>query len=136
MLLSDIWTTLIAGSTTSTAAVRQPVNNSPVTSASDSAVVCNSNAKASATVSVAAGSTIGFKLDNTVYHLGPASIYLGKVPSGSTAATWTGSGANWFKIAEWGATFSGSMSFTDFNAGQLTTTLPKSVPNGDVSFCL
>jgi hypothetical protein len=90
-----IWNTLIAGSTTSTAAVRQPVNNSPVTSPTASNYICNTNTAASATVSVAAGSTIGFKvcfnalglclpylsglqLDNTVYHLGPAAIYLGK----------------------------------------------------------
>jgi hypothetical protein len=95
-----IWTTLIAGGTTSTAAVRQPVNNSPVTSPTASNYICNTNTGATATVSVAAGSSIGFKLDNTVYHLGPAAIYLGKVPSGSTAASWNGQGASWFKIAE------------------------------------
>jgi hypothetical protein len=133
---ADIWTTLIAGGTTSTAAVRQPVNNSPVTSATASNYICNTNTGATATQSVAAGSTVGFKLDNTLYHLGPAAIYLGKVPSGSTAANWNGSGASWFKIAEWGATYpqgtSGAMSFADFNAGQLTTTLPSDVPAGDV----
>jgi hypothetical protein len=134
--VADIWNTLIAGSTTSTAAVRQPVNNSPVTSPTASNYICNTNTAATATVSVAAGSTIGFKLDNTVYHLGPAAIYLGKVPSGSTAASWSGSGASWFKIAEWGATYPGgsnsAMSFADFNAGQLTTTLPSDIPAGDV----
>jgi hypothetical protein len=133
---TDIWSTLIAGSTTSTAAVRQPVNNSPVTSVSDANYKCNVHSAASATVSVAAGSTVGFKLDNTLYHLGPAAIYLGKVPSGSTAASWDGSGASWFKIAEWGATYPGgtssAMSFADYNAAQLTATLPRSVPNGDV----
>jgi len=125
-----VWTTLIAGSTTTSSSVRQPANNSPVTSVTSSAVTCNSQAKASSTTLVSAGSTVGFKLDNTVYHQGPAAIYLGKVPSGQTAATWDGSGANWFKIAEWGATFS-PFQFTDFNVGQLTTTLPRSVPNGD-----
>lgn len=130
--------------------VRQPVNNSPVTSVTSSAVTCNSNAKASTTTLVSAGSTVGFKLDNTVYHQGPAAMYLGKVPSGQTAATWDGSGANWFKvsslgiallvllcsrlwlqIAEWGATFN-PFTFTDFNAAQLSTTLPSSIPSGDV----
>jgi hypothetical protein len=112
------------------------VNNSPVTSPTAANYICNTNTAATATVSVAAGSTLGFKLDNTVYHLGPAAIYLGKVPSGSTAASWDGSGASWFKIAQWGATYPGgtssAMSFADYNAGSLTTTLPKSVPNGDV----
>jgi hypothetical protein len=38
-------------------------------------------------------------MDNTVYHLGPAVIDLDKVPSGSTAASWNGSGVSWFNIA-------------------------------------
>ncbi|KAF9447387.1 lytic polysaccharide monooxygenase [Macrolepiota fuliginosa MF-IS2] len=124
-----IWNTLVAGSTTSSAAVRQPVNNSPVTSVTDGAVTCNvSPGAATETVSVAAGSTIGFKLDNTIYHQGPAAIYLGKAPS--SAASWDGSGANWFKIAEWGATFD-PFGFTDFNLSELTTTIPSSTPSGE-----
>jgi hypothetical protein len=104
-----------------------------VTSTSASNFICNTNTPASDTVSVAAGSIVGFKLDNSVYHIGPAAMYLGKVPSGSTAATWNGQGTSWFKIAEWGATYNGQMSFSDMNAGQLTATLPGSVPAGDVS---
>ena len=45
---------------------------------------------------MSAGSTIGFKLDNTLYHSGPAAMYLGKAPG--RAADWDGSGANWFKV--------------------------------------
>ncbi|KAF8060179.1 glycoside hydrolase [Lyophyllum atratum] len=124
-----IWYNLIAGSTTSTAAVRKPVSNSPVTSVTSNDVRCNVNpTPATATVTVAAGSTIGFQLDNTIYHQGPAAIYLGKAPS--TAASWDGSGANWFKIAEWGATFN-PFTFTDLNAAQLTTTIPASTPAGE-----
>ncbi|KAL0570522.1 hypothetical protein V5O48_011431 [Marasmius crinis-equi] len=93
-----IWTTLIAGSTTSSAAVRQPQTNSPVEDVTSNNIRCNvSPGAASETVSVAAGATIGFKLDNTLYHQGPAAIYLGKAPS--TAASWDGSGANWFKAS-------------------------------------
>ncbi|KAG7086065.1 hypothetical protein E1B28_003585 [Marasmius oreades] len=126
-----IWNTLIAGSTTSTGAVRMPLSNSPVLDVTSKDITCNVNpTPATETVSVAAGSTIGFKLDNTLYHLGPATIYLGKVPSGSTAASWDGSGANWFKIAEWGATFN-PFTFTDLNANQLTTTIPSTVPAGE-----
>ncbi|KAG5651057.1 hypothetical protein H0H81_010039 [Sphagnurus paluster] len=124
-----VWTTLIAGSTTSTAAVRQPLNNSPVESVTGNTIRCNVNpTAASQTVSVASGSTIGFKLDNTLYHTGPAAIYLGKAPS--TAAAWDGSGANWFKIAEWGATFD-PLKFTADGQSQLTTTIPASVPAGE-----
>jgi len=125
-----IWYNLIAGSTTSTAAVRQPVNNSPVTSVTSPDVTCNIvGTAATQTVTVASGSTIGFQLDNTIYHLGPAAIYLGKAPS--TAASWDGSGANWFKIAEWGASFSPSFTFTSYNMNQLTTTIPANTPPGE-----
>ncbi|KAJ3562678.1 hypothetical protein NP233_g9428 [Leucocoprinus birnbaumii] len=124
-----IWNTLIAGSTTSSAAVRQPHSNSPVTSVTSADITCNASpSPASQTVDVAPGATIGFKLDNTLYHLGPAAIYLGKAPS--TAASWNGSGANWFKIAEWGATFN-PFTFTDANASQLTTTIPANTPPGE-----
>ena len=47
-------------------------------------------------VNVPAGSSIGFRLDNTLYHSGPAAIYLGKAPG--KAAEWDGSGARWFKV--------------------------------------
>jgi hypothetical protein len=129
--------TSIKGSTTSTATGRQPVNNSPVTSPTAAVnYICDTNTAATATVPVAAGSTLGFKLDNTVYHLGPAAIYLGKVPPGLTAASWDGSGAGWHKIVRWGATHPGgtnsAMSFADYNAGSLTTTHSKSVLHSDV----
>ncbi|KAJ3571318.1 hypothetical protein NP233_g3831 [Leucocoprinus birnbaumii] len=123
-----IWNTLIAGSTTSSAAVRQPQNNSPVTDVTSNDIRCNVNpSPATETVDVAAGSTIGFKLDNTIYHQGPAAIYLGSAPS--DVSSWDGSGTEWFKIAEWGAEFN-PFSFTDYGASQLTTTIPAATPSG------
>ncbi|KAJ8520730.1 hypothetical protein ONZ45_g2471 [Pleurotus djamor] len=124
-----IWSTLIAGGTTSSAAVRQPINNSPVESATSNNLRCNvSPSPASATVNVAAGSTIGFILDNTIYHAGPAAIYLGKAPG--SVASWDGSGANWFKIAEFGANFN-PFKFTAEGVSQLTTTIPSATPSGE-----
>ncbi|KAH7091899.1 glycosyl hydrolase family 61-domain-containing protein [Auriculariales sp. MPI-PUGE-AT-0066] len=130
-----IWTTLLASTGNSTTSVRLPGTNSPVTTVGAD-TVCNIVAvNATTTTSVAAGSTIGFLLDNTLYHLGPSAIYLGQVPSGKTAATWDGSGTQWFKIAEWGATYpngvNGAMSFSNYQLGTLSVTIPKSVPSGD-----
>lgn len=89
----------MAGGTQSTAAIRQPLNNTPVEAVNSGAMTCNNNPRpASATISVSAGGTISFKLDNTLYHSGPAAIYLGQVPGGQTAASWNGGGANWFKV--------------------------------------
>jgi hypothetical protein len=47
---------------------------------------------------VAAGSQIGFKLDDnkTIYHPGPFAIYLGNAPK--KVADWDGSGKRWFKV--------------------------------------
>ncbi|KAJ3562677.1 hypothetical protein NP233_g9429 [Leucocoprinus birnbaumii] len=124
-----IWNTLIAGSTTSSAAVRQPVSNSPVESVTSNNVRCNANpSPASAVVDVAPGATVGFKLDNTLYHTGPATIYLGKAPG--SVSSWDGSGSNWFKIAEWGATYN-PFKFTDDGQSQLTTTIPANTPPGE-----
>ncbi|GLB44354.1 putative glycoside hydrolase family 61 protein [Lyophyllum shimeji] len=124
-----IFNTLIAGDKTSTNAVRQPQNNSPVKPVTSPDMVCNvSPGQATETVTVNAGDTIGFKINTNIYHQGPAAIYLGKAPD--TAASWDGSGANWFKIAEWGAKYN-PFGFTDVGMNQLTTTIPKDTPSGE-----
>ncbi|KIY62115.1 lytic polysaccharide monooxygenase [Cylindrobasidium torrendii FP15055 ss-10] len=128
---SDIWTTLVTGDgTTSKAAVRQPINNSPVTDVESNDVTCNvTPGKATETVEVAAGDFVGFLLDTDLYHQGPGSIYLGQAPS--TVAEWDGSGENWFKIAEWGAVFEPEFTFVDYEWSALNTTIPASVPDGE-----
>ncbi|XP_006464123.1 hypothetical protein AGABI2DRAFT_194696 [Agaricus bisporus var. bisporus H97] len=124
-----IWNNLIYGSGSTRAAIRMPVSNSPVENVSSLDIRCNANpGQASETVSVAAGSTIGFDLDNTIYHQGPAAMYLGKAPG--SVASWDGSGNAWFKIAEWGATFN-PFQFTDYNLNRLTTTIPANTPPGE-----
>ncbi|KAG8799567.1 hypothetical protein FRC17_007094, partial [Serendipita sp. 399] len=109
------------------AAVRQPANNSPVTSVTSSAVRCNSAASATDVVTVAAGGSLTFGLDNTFYHQGPAAVYLAKAPS--DVQSWNGDGQVWFKIAEWGATFN-PFSFKTANLAALTFTIPRSISAG------
>jgi len=100
---ADIWYQVTAGGQTSTAAIRQPLNNSPVENVNSGAMTCNNNpSPASQTLEVSAGSSVSFRLDNNIYHPGPAAIYLGQVPAGQTAATWNGSGNNWFKVGDTG----------------------------------
>ncbi|KAF6752428.1 glycoside hydrolase [Ephemerocybe angulata] len=126
-----IWTTITAGGVSTMAAIRQPLNNTPVEAVSSSAMVCNNNPRpATQTIDVAAGSQVSFKLDNTLYHSGPAAIYLGLVPSGQTAASWNGAGANWFKIAEWGAKFN-PFKFTAEGLSTLSATIPRNAPSGE-----
>ncbi|CAA7266770.1 unnamed protein product [Cyclocybe aegerita] len=121
-----IFTTLIAGSSTSTTAVRTPKENSPIPDYKGTDVRCNVNTSpATETVSVAAGSKIGF---GKIFHLGPAAMYLGQAPG--SAADWDGSGQNWFKIADWGATFD-PFSFSSLDKSEFTVTIPPQVPSGE-----
>ncbi|KAG8739548.1 hypothetical protein FRC10_005458 [Ceratobasidium sp. 414] len=111
--------------------IRPVPNNSPVTDVTSNDVRCNvggTSAGSTTTATVAAGSTVGFVLDNTVYHQGPLAVYLGKAPS--SASSWDGSGANWFKIYELGATFN---PFNFLAEGQSTFTfkIPGSIPAGE-----
>ncbi|KAH8148915.1 uncharacterized protein LAJ45_06889 [Morchella importuna] len=106
--------------------------NSPVTDTTSTDIRCNVGATGSATTikTVAAGSTVTFDLDQAVYHQGPILWYLGKVPSGQTAATWDGSGANWIKIKQEGPTFSsGSATWPMYQT--YSASIPSSIPSGD-----
>jgi hypothetical protein len=147
---ADIFETLIVGSKTSKKAVRRPSDNGPIANLSSNDIRCNVNLQtATETAEVAAGDRIGFELDGvkTIYHLGPASMYLGRAPS--TAAAWDGSGKSWFKvclsgrygtlwidksaqIAQWGAAFRPKFTFVSLNQRVFVTTIPKSVPSGEV----
>ncbi|KAF8605666.1 hypothetical protein BDV93DRAFT_554527 [Ceratobasidium sp. AG-I] len=129
-----IFNKLIANSVTGDAFVNiRPVpSNSPVTDVTSNDIRCNvggTSAGSTTTATVAAGSTVGFVLDNTVYHQGPLAVYLGKAPT--TAAAWDGSGANWFKIYELGATFSPSFAFLDYNLSTFTFKIPSTIPAGE-----
>jgi len=126
-----IFRTLLTSTGSSDAAVRRPAENSPIHDITSSGATCNVGlSPATETVSVSAGSLIGFKLGagTTVFHKGPAAMYLGKAPE--RAADWDGSGQNWFKIAEWGATFN-PFSFASLGKDTFTSTIPSSVPSGE-----
>ncbi|KAG8722339.1 hypothetical protein FRC08_003782 [Ceratobasidium sp. 394] len=111
--------------------IRPVPNNSPVTSVTVNDIRCNvggTSGGSTTTATTSAGSTVGFVLDNTVYHQGPLAVYLGKAPG--SVSTWDGSGANWFKIYELGATFN---PFKFLSEGQSTFTfkIPSSIPAGE-----
>jgi len=109
--------------------------NSPVTDLASNDLRCNVGATGDGveTATVSAGDTVEFTLDTAVYHQGPVMWYLGMVPSGETADTWDGSGANWFKFYEIGPDFSagGGGSATWPEAISYSATLPSALPDGD-----
>lgn len=60
------------------------------------------NAAKATTISIAAGSTVGFVADIPVFHPGPFTIYMAKAPAAASA--FDGSGSVWFKVWQKGAT--------------------------------
>ena len=82
-------------------------SNGPVTDVSSSQVRCyelSPGKGAPNTQSVAAGSSVTFKVSPNLFHPGPLLFYMAKVPAGKTAKDWDGSGNVWFKIYEEKAT--------------------------------
>lgn len=92
--------------------------NSPLTDVTSENLRCNVGAdKMSAqTMTVAAGSTVGFTAVSSISHPGPMLFYMAKVPAGQTAATFDGSGTVWFKIAQDAAIIGSTISWP--NAGK------------------
>lgn len=58
------------------------------------------------TAALKAGSTVTYNVKASISHPGPFSAWMAKVPAGQTAATYDGSGAEWFKIFQEEATVS------------------------------
>ncbi|KAH9485654.1 putative endo-beta-1,4-glucanase D [Psilocybe cubensis] len=125
-----IFKTVIAGDKSSTAAVRQPQSVEPFHGITSPDTTCNHNPSAAQeTVEVPAGGKLGFQLSNNMYHQGPVSIYLGKAPG--SAADWDGSGQNWFKIAEWGASNLNPLQFSSVGMSEFLTSIPENTPPGE-----
>ncbi|KAG7292003.1 hypothetical protein NEMBOFW57_002033 [Staphylotrichum longicolle] len=110
--------------------IRKNTNyNYPVTDLTSNDLRCNVGADGSTTetVTVKAGDSFTFTSDTAVYHQGPVSIYMSKAPG--KASDYDGSGG-WFKIKDWGPTFSGgSASWT--LSDTYSATIPTCIPSGD-----
>ncbi|CAE7156892.1 unnamed protein product [Rhizoctonia solani] len=114
--------------------VRQNTNyNSPITDVSSTDFTCNAGGRStsSSTATVPAGSTIGFALDQPIYHAGVINVYMAKAPS--TAATFDGSGKVWFKVYQLSAVTDGgsSIKFPSDNLSQVTFVVPSTLPAGE-----
>ncbi|KIM21889.1 glycoside hydrolase family 61 protein, partial [Serendipita vermifera MAFF 305830] len=131
------FTSLITGGTTTTAYqyVRQNTNyNSPILSyLIFTDFRCNAGGgtgTATFTATVAAGATVGFALDQAIFHPGVLNVYMSKAPG--TAAAYDGSGG-WFKIYQVTAVTNGGTSITwpTDNATQFTFKIPSSISAGN-----
>lgn len=87
---------------------------------------------ANSTQTVSAGSTVGFSVDPAIQHPGPLQFYLAKVPSGETAATFSGEGDVWFKIYEEHPTITtDAITFASSGLTTVSVTIPSCVAPGD-----
>ncbi|KAF3920656.1 Endoglucanase-7 [Orbilia brochopaga] len=108
-------------------------SHGPITDVNSNDMRCYKDpaAPVASTANVAAGATVGFRVDPNIFHPGPLLFYLAKVPSGKTAANFEGDGgAVWFKIYENQATITSS-SIT-WPSGQTTVSvkIPSCIPSG------
>jgi hypothetical protein len=59
---------------------------------------CYQSKNAAEVMEVPAGATVHYISTQQINHPGPTQYYLAKVPAGSSATTWDGSGVVWFKF--------------------------------------
>lgn len=127
------WTSLIANNTKTAEYyfVRRNTNhNSPVTDVSSTDIRCNTGGLSNTgtnTATITAGSTVGFALDQSIYHIGPILVYMSS--ANGNAASYDGSG-QWFKIAQQGPTFSNGQINWPTQVGEYSFRIPSSVPSG------
>ncbi|KAG8964665.1 hypothetical protein FRC05_003624 [Tulasnella sp. 425] len=108
--------------------------NSPVTDVTSKDFTCNVGATPAPGIAWAkAGSTIGFASDIPISHPGVINVYMAKAPSGQTAATYTGTGNSWFKVAQLSAVTDGgnSIKWPSDNITSFTFTIPSKLASGD-----
>ncbi|TVY84317.1 putative endo-beta-1,4-glucanase D [Lachnellula suecica] len=114
--------------------IRKNTNdNSPVTDLTSDDLRCNVGGEtggSTQTITVKAGAAFSFTSDIAVYHDGPLSMYMAKAPSGTTAATFDGSGQVWFKIMDLGPTFASGTATWPL-AQTYSYHIPSALPNGD-----
>ncbi|KIO32118.1 glycoside hydrolase family 61 protein [Tulasnella calospora MUT 4182] len=139
LLFPDTFPDLVVGSTVTAdyQYVRMTDNHysrGPVTDVKSPLMKCyeSNTAASTSTYTVAAGTTIGFKADQALYHQGYLDIYMARAnPTANTESA--GSGAVWFKVAEWvpGWTKAGGFTWPSLNVQTFTFTIPKCLPAGE-----
>ncbi|KAG8784950.1 hypothetical protein FRC15_002287 [Serendipita sp. 397] len=106
-------------------------SNGPITNVQSTDIRCNLGAATTTgTLTVAAGSTVTFKVYTSISHPGPLLWYMAKAPS--TVNGWDGSGNVWFKIGQTGATFSGgAMNWPSSGLTSVSIKIPSSLRAGE-----
>ncbi|KAI0656931.1 glycoside hydrolase [Cubamyces menziesii] len=110
-------------------------SNAPITDVNSTEFRCyeldmNATPGETQIATVEAGSTIGFKADNTFYHPGYFSAYMSPASPAANSPE-AGTGQTWFKIWEDPPVFeNGQLVFPSTSISEITFTIPKSLPSG------
>ncbi|KAJ7489682.1 glycoside hydrolase [Mycena galericulata] len=132
---------IVGGADTSSWQYVRETNNwqtfNPMTDVTSTDVRCYDSTESgtASTMSVAAGSTVGFTVDGNpanIYHPGVLNVYMAQAPAGTDVADWDGSGSVWFKIYQISAVTDGGTSITFPATGltQVTFPIPSETPSG------
>ncbi|KAI0347161.1 hypothetical protein BDW22DRAFT_1425225 [Trametopsis cervina] len=111
-------------------------SNGPLTNVKDPEFRCyeldlTNTASQTGTATVAAGSNVGFRADNTMGHPGYFSAYMTPATPAANSEQ-AGTGSTWFKIWEWAPRWTPStgLIFDSENIQAVNFTIPKSLPSG------
>ncbi|KAK0723270.1 glycoside hydrolase [Lasiosphaeria miniovina] len=105
-----------------------------VENAASADIRCYTSQTAAGVATVPAGAVVHYISTQQINHPGPTQYYLAKVPAGSSAAKFDGSGAVWFKIHTSMPAVDKNKQLTWPNQNAYTTvnaTVPASTPPGD-----
>jgi hypothetical protein len=111
-------------------------SNGPVTDVSSEAIRCYQlspgGGGSTSNFKVAAGGSLNWAASPNIFHPGPVSAYMAKVPEGKTAASWDGSGQVWFKVyQEQVSGGSGGLSWGSMNKASFSVPVPSCLPAGE-----
>ncbi|KAK4158718.1 glycoside hydrolase [Cladorrhinum sp. PSN259] len=109
-------------------------SNGPVTDVNSEQFRCyerNPGVGAPGIYNVTAGSTLAYNAKSSISHPGPMAVYIAKVPSGQTAATWDGKGKVWSKIYQDRPTLGNTITWPSQNARSINVQIPRCLQNGD-----
>lgn len=99
-------------------------SHGPVTDVTSADIRCyeDSSNPTTETLSVKAGSTLGFTTDPSITHPGTLQFYMAQAPDGTSAADFKGDGQVWFKIFGQGPTIAdGALSWPSDGSCPLVT---------------
>ncbi|KAK3903717.1 glycoside hydrolase [Staphylotrichum tortipilum] len=90
----------------------------------------SSPAAASASLNVTAGSTVTYYANQGIFHPGPMSFYLARVPDGQSVSSWNGDGAVWFKVYHEQPNFGSQLTWSSNGKTSFTVPIPSCIKAG------